>query len=211
MAYLKTAQFDAALLDTGYPNVRRGTADKALFRAAEALYQAQKFTASRDVLKLIPESSPSYTQAIEVLVRVGKRIEEQNTGIYNFKHFQEQAQKPPVPHLDFATFLGPVEIRQTPSKGRGLYVTRAVKAGDLLLCEKAFCHSSEGKDGSNISLTFQSDIGRPTMSTQGSLIRDVAQKLLRNPSTASEFTSLHHGSYEPVSTRTVDGQPVVDT
>ena len=49
------------------------------------------------------------------------------------------------------------------------------------------------------------------MGTQSDLITAIVQKLRRNPSLISEFTTLHHGSYEPVNLIEVDGRPVVDT
>ena len=40
--------------------------------------------------------------------------------------------------MDAATYLGPIEVQGSDGKGRGLFATRDVKAGELLLCEKAF-------------------------------------------------------------------------
>ena len=36
-------------------------------------------------------------------------------------------------------------MKQAKSKGRGLFTAKAMKAGDLQLCEKAFCYSVPGK------------------------------------------------------------------
>jgi hypothetical protein len=44
------------------------------------------------------------------------------------------------PKIDSASFTGPIEIRDSPSRGKGLFTTKQVKAGDLLLCEKEFSY-----------------------------------------------------------------------
>lgn len=72
------------------------------------------------------------------LDRCQMRVQERKTGSYNFKQLQAQAKKLQPPYLDHATYIGPIEIRKTETRGRGMFVTKAVKAGDILLCEKAF-------------------------------------------------------------------------
>ena len=49
------------------------------------------------------------------------------------------------------------------------------------------------------------------MGTQADLIKLIVQKLYRNPSVASAFTTLYHGNYEGVTTSAVDAEPTVDT
>lgn len=108
-------------------------------------------------------------------------------------------------------------VKISPDRGRGLFTTKAVKAGELLLCEKAFAHCYAGsseessKDGSKINLLVNIHTNRMTIGTQSDLITAIVQKLWRNPSLLSEFATLHHGSYEPVCVTEVDGKPVIDT
>lgn len=108
-------------------------------------------------------------------------------------------------------------VKISPDRGRGLFTTKAVKAGELLLCEKAFAHCYAGsseessKDGSKINLLVNIHTNRMTMGMQSDLITAIVQKLWRNPSLLSEFATLHHGSYEPVCVTEVDGKPVIDT
>ena len=211
LAYLKTKQFDAALSDTGFPSFGPRPSEKALFRAAEALYRLGRFGESCEVLELLCNTYPDNTQALLVLNRARNRYQEQETGVYNFKRLQAEAKKLRPPHLDHATYLGPVEVRQTESKGRGLFVTKAVEAGELLFCEKAFGHAYADKGSSNISFLMNLETNRGFMGTQADLIKLIVQKLYHNPSIAPGFTRLYHGSYESVSTHAVDSQPIVDT
>ncbi len=152
------------------------------------------------------------------LDRAKSRSLEQKTGVYNFKLLQDKAKKLRPPHLDHATYIGPVDIRRTECKGRGLFVTKAVKAGDLLLCEKAFSHAhvgegaGAGNEGSSkITLLMNPETNQGFMGAQADLIKLIVQKLYRNPSVAPSFVTLHHGNYEGVSTLTVDAKPIVDT
>ncbi|CAO2647207.1 Nn.00g081290.m01.CDS01 [Neocucurbitaria sp. VM-36] len=218
LAYLKTKQFDAALLDTGFPNFgpdpSEKPSEKALFRAAEALYFLERFQESYEILELLCMKFPSNKQATIVLDRARKRLSETSTGDYNFKLLQAEAKKLRPPQLDHATYVGPVEIRETNGKGRGLFVTKAVRAGELILCEKAFSHvyaPESDDDKSKMTLLMNTETNTGFMGGQADLIRVIVQKLHRNPSIAPFFTALHHGTYKTASKCTVDGEPIVDT
>jgi hypothetical protein len=166
------------------------------------------------VLELLRTKFPNNEQALAVLERARRRCLEQDNGDYNFKLLQAEAKKLRPPQLDHATYIGPVETRKTKKKGRGLFVTRAVKAGDLLLCEKAFAHAyaTESDDeSSRITLLMNPQTNQAFMGGQADLITIIAQKLFRNPSVAPSFTTLYHGDYETANTAMVDGQPIVDT
>ncbi|KAI9767247.1 MAG: hypothetical protein M1840_005847 [Geoglossum simile] len=218
LAFLKTKQFDAALSDTGFPNFNPNPAEKAMFRAAEALYNLEQFSECCQVLELLRANFPHNSQASAVLGRAQSRCLEQKTGSYNFKELQAKAGKLRPPHLDHATYIGPVEIRHTESKGRGLFVTKAVKAGDLLLCEKAFGHvhvdegaGNKDESSSKITLLINPETNQGFMGAQADLIKLIVQKLYRNPSVAPALTTLYHGTYEGVCTSAVDAKPIVDT
>jgi len=214
LAYLRTEHFDGALSDVGFPNFGPKPAEKALFRAANSLYVLQRFTECEGVLETLCATYPDNHQASALLQRARRRCSEAKSGDYDFELLQREAKKLRPPHLDHATYTGPVEIRKTANKGRGLFVTEAVKAGDLLLCEKAFMHAyvpEVGIDNPHTTVLFNPERGRGFVGGQANLIKLVAQKLYRTPSVAPAFTALHRGSYETTSTLAVDGIPVVDT
>ncbi|KAL8936569.1 MAG: hypothetical protein Q9211_004123 [Gyalolechia sp. 1 TL-2023] len=218
LAFLKTKQFDAALSDTGFPDFNLNPNEKAMFRAAEALYNLERFSECCQVLELLRSNFPHNSQVAVILDLAQSRSLEQETGVYNFKKLQAQAKKLRPPHLDHATYIGPVEIRDTESRGRGLFVTKDVKAGDLLLCEKAFSHAfvNEGSgDGdassSKIRLLLKPETDQAFMGAQPDLLKLTVQKLYRNPSVAPAFIALYHGSYQGANTSTADGEPIVDT
>jgi hypothetical protein len=93
LAYLKTKQYDAALSDTGFPNLGSKPTEKALFRAGEALYFLRRFQESRHVLDVLCAAFPNNQQAMVILHRAQNRCAEESTGNYNFKLLQREAKK----------------------------------------------------------------------------------------------------------------------
>ncbi len=217
MAHLRNEYFDAALSDTDCLSSLSGASEKALYLAAQALYALGRFAKCHEVLTRLCGSYPNNGNAAVQLGRVTQRLEEQRNGTYNFENIHQQACKLRPPHLDHATFSGPVTVKTSRGRGRGLFTTKAAKAGDLLLCEKAFAHcyakdegeSTEG--GSDIGLLINLETNNMTMGTQSNLITKIVQKLRRNPSLLAEFTALHHGTYSPVSVSEINGKPIIDT
>jgi hypothetical protein len=211
LAYLKTKQFDAALSDTGYPTLDLQSPEKALFRATEALYYLRSFDECLTISKLVASAYPDNQQASDVLQRTEKRVEEQKTGVYDWAKLQKLVPKLQPPHLDLATYIGPVEVKQTQSKGRGLFVTADVKAGDLLICEKAFSHAFVAEGGASMTLLMHPETNRASLGGQADLVKNIVRKLQLNPSLAPDFNTLYHGDYQTVGIDKIDSQPVVDT
>lgn len=163
------------------------------------------------MLQLLCAAYPDNKQAMLSLDRAQNRVREQKTGDYNFNKLQAEAKKLHPPQLDHATYIGPIEVRQTKSKGRGMFVTKVVKAGDLLLCEKAFSTVYDDKKNPKISFLLRPETNRASSGTQADIITLIVHKLHRNPSMASEFAELYHGSYKALDMNSVDSQPIVDT
>jgi hypothetical protein len=195
------------------PTATGKPAEKGLFRKAEALYSLQRYRECCEVLKELCLEYPDNPTAKPKLTRAISRLAEQTNGKYPFKQLHLEAAKLRPPHLDHATYIGPVRIQAAGSRGRGLFTTKAVKAGDLLFCEKAFTHAFIDKEGGRgVDMTVLMDPeNRGTMGAQADLINMTVQKLYRNPSLLPVITGLHHGSYQPVDATEVDGKPVVDT
>lgn len=190
-------------------------AEKALFRKSQALYNLGRYEECCEVLKDLRMQYPTNGAAKEEFTRAINRLAEQKKGRYQFKELYGEANRLQPPHLDHATYIGPVAVRASGSKGRGLFTTKAVKAGDLLLCEKAFIHSyidsKNSESSQEMTLLMNTETNTMTMGAQAHLIRLAVQKMSGNPSLASVITDLYHGSYKPVSVTEVDATPVVDT
>ncbi|KAL9609961.1 MAG: hypothetical protein Q9167_005313 [Letrouitia subvulpina] len=182
--------------------------EKGLYRAALALYGLERFRESHETLHILVSRYPKCDAAKTEIIRTSQRLKEQEQGVYNFRAMYQAAEKTP-PCLDNATFSGNVSIQVSKGHGRGLFTTKEVTAGELLLCEKAitYCSSNDSKT----SLLVNTHTDRITLGTQADLIAASVQKLLRNPSLATQFFSLYHGDYKCVDETHVDGSPIIDT
>ncbi|KAI1095903.1 hypothetical protein F5B19DRAFT_489076 [Rostrohypoxylon terebratum] len=188
--------------------------EKAIFREAKALYALQKFKPCLEKLLAVVRANPKNSDAWAEIKRVKQRIHEEETGAYQFSSMYTQAKSTP-PLIDCATYVGSVEVRDSPGRGKGLFTTKKVKAGELLLCEKAFAYSYAGEDSpiGREKITILMNLNNQTMCMggQAGLISQIVQKIFHNHGGAAAFTDLHHGDYEKVAASSVDGTPIVDT
>lgn len=215
LALLRTGQYDAALSNSGYPNFGSSTPEKSLFRAAEALYHLGRFAECCQVLEQLYVEYPASSDAPTSLARARRCLAEHIQGSIDIASLQTRAKKLYPPRMDHATYLGPVEIRDTNDHGRGLFVTRAVEAGELLLCEKAFSYAyvsdQPGRGNAGTKFFMNPETNRGFLGGQADLLQMIVQKLSKCPSLAPSFNNLYHGSYVPITAHEVDGQPIVDT
>ena len=120
--------------------------------------------------------------------------------------------------LDNATYIGPLVIKQTENHGKGVFATKNIAAGDLLLCEKAFA-SCPTRDERYMSASpdYPPEIlqhiydRRVVVVGQAELNSVLGKKLSLNPSLVASVTSLAHGQYEPAQNDMVDGMPIIDS
>lgn len=189
------------------------TSEKALFRKASALYELRKFDECLSTLDELSASFPSNETSTTMLPRVKARLREQSTGEYDFKSMRKQAARSATPLVDVATYSAPVEIRSSPQRGRGLFTTRKVVAGELLVCEKALGYKYAGHDHmGNTTLLMNVTTRRMTMGGQADVLTQLVQKLYHDPELSRVFAGAYHGDYDAVSAPDlVDGKPVVDT
>lgn len=199
-----------ALKDSNYVLQSDPTNEKALFREAKALYLARRFEESKSRLITHLKLYPGNKEAKETLLKVYRRIQEQS-GKYNFEEMRmltSNKQTGPV-KLDCADFVGPVYLQDTSDSGRGLFATRDVKFGELLLCSKAFHVCYPETDGTSVIMDLIEN--QIQVSSGSQLTSGIVQKLYNNPSTSKKFLELFSGNYERVQQNEVDGIPVVDT
>ncbi|KAI1210829.1 uncharacterized protein F4807DRAFT_40365 [Annulohypoxylon truncatum] len=196
----------------GHPS--GGPNEKALFREAKALYALRKFSPCLEKFLAVVRCNPKNSDAWAEIKRVKQRLCEEETGAYQFGSMYKQAERTP-PLIDCATYVGSVEVRDSPGRGKGLFTTKRVKAGELLLCEKAFAYSYAGDDTpigqQKITILMNLNSKTMCMGGQANLITQIVQKIYHNHEGADVFTNLHHGDYPKVATSEVDEAPVVDT
>ncbi|KAM3549588.1 hypothetical protein MY1884_008673 [Beauveria asiatica] len=186
--------------------------EKGMFREATCLYKLQKFDQCLLKFQELQSRYPSNKYVLSEIKRVNTRLKECNDGIFDWLDMHEQAECSP-PLIDCATFSKSTEIRESPGLGRGLFTTKPIAAGELLLCEKAFSFNFTGEDEErNSTLLVDPDTmnGMPDCYLQD--VAQVVQKLYHEPGMAPLFLELDHGDYAaPQPGLQVDGKPVVDS
>jgi hypothetical protein len=231
MANLHLECYDAALEDASSACAEPKPPEKALYRAALALYHLGRYDECLARREQLLQAYP-HTETGDVQMQcVRQRLLEQASGGYDFRKMYDDV-RTGKRHLDIATFVGPVVVKSSPGRGRGLFTTRPVKAGELLLCEKAFAYcgaddtettrskstgdtsssSRQAKPLSGIGILVSPYYNLVTIGTQADVMTTVIQKVFRNPSFKPSFVSLYSGTYKSVDTPLlVDGHPVVDS
>ena len=199
-ARLSSQHYDAALQDAMAVLEKDTTSEKALFRAARASYSLGCFARCRSFLTKLQLLYPRNEAAIKDIERCEVRIREQAGDIDFASMLTEAILKQPSPRLDRAGYIGPIEVRKCviESHGRGLFTTKAVKAGELLLCEKAFATAFASNESAAIlEITVSSEDNSDDSSWKLKLRSELAlttfYKLTRNPSVVSAFADLYPG------------------
>lgn len=212
IANLKLDRPAKALLDVTHAYDSAKPTEKPMLRHAYVLYDMGKFEKCEATLQTCLEAFPKCQAARTKLLSVKARLQEQSTGKYDFKDMYEQAKARTPPLMDCATFSTPVEIRDSPSRGRGLFTTKAVSAGDLLLCEKAFSYSfiDDTRLEDDVTCMLNLSTKRVTLGASADLWPQVVHKLYHDPESLSAFEVLDHGDYKKTTVSECDGTPVVD-
>lgn len=186
LADLRVDAFDAALDDASLVPNAQNKSEKALYRGALALYGLEKYQEALKMLQILVDKYPESFPGKSAFDRARLRVTEQKTGVYDFQAIYEATKLRP-PRMDNATYKGPIEVQQSPSRGRGLFTTMPLKAGELLLCEKAFSYCfalppDERKKASSKSVAPSSILmdvpdNRFSIGTHADLIRNISGKL----------------------------------
>lgn len=215
LANLHLRRPDAALADAiesrgAYDPV---TTEMGLLREAAALYELAKYDQCLDRLQTLRTACPGTTSATLMIDRVQARLQEQQTGRYDFQRMHKQAKATPA-LVDCATYGMPVEVRDSPGQGRGLFTTRNVVAGELLICEKAFEYACSGMhqlDSSQISSDAAPKDPAAGMNPYASLVEQTVQKLFHDFEAAVAFVGLCNRQFDAVPSFEVDGHPVINS
>ncbi|KAG5655692.1 hypothetical protein KAF25_009191 [Fusarium avenaceum] len=212
IANLKLDRPAKALLDVTHAYDPAKPTEKPMLRHANVLYDMGKFEECEATLQTCLEAFPKCQAARTKLLSVKARLQEQSTGKYDFKDMYEQAKARTPPLIECATFSTPIKIRDSPGRGRGLFTTKAVSAGDLLLCEKAFSYSfiDDTRLEDDVTCMLNLSTKRVTLGASADLWPQVVHKLYHDPESLSAFQELYHGDYKKTAVSECDGNPIID-
>jgi tetratricopeptide (TPR) repeat protein len=208
---LDEAKTDAKASLTSREDQRSKDLDsKAYFRAGCAAYNLGEYQEAKGFFEAQQKLTPDDKVVSANLRRIELRLREQETGTYDWKKIRAGLSRA-RPRVDAASFFSSTKVRDSPGRGRGLFVIRDIPVGEIIMCEKAFCvvwgHESEALT----AMTYDVRDDRIRVSPVG-LSKATIQKLLSNPSQIQRVMDLY-GDYQGDGTnvfRTEDG-PVVDT
>jgi hypothetical protein len=204
---LLLSRFDAAKSDalsslTGSETQKHKELDgKAFLRAGHASYSLWNF---REAKKSFEEHARlMYGNGDkESKARIQKaecRIQEEETGIYDFKKLKASlllSNSASGARIDAADFLQNVRIGRSFGRGRGLFATRDLKPGDVVMVEKAFCVVFGQEEDALSAMTFDVRDEMVRVFPAG-LCKAVVRKLHDNPSQVGKVLDLYSDYQAP--------------
>lgn len=183
---------------------------KALYRAGKAAYEMQDFAQAKQHFGQILELDEGNKEARVDLSRTEKRLSERENGDYDFSMMAKSAT---AQHylLDHASFIKRVKVATAGSRGRGLFATETLKAGDIIFVEKAFYIAH--RDGRDISVLINVSTDRVSLGTQSLRLQGSIDKMIWNPTLANKYLDLFDGGKfgNEKEFKVVDGKVAVDT
>ena len=131
---------------------------------------------------------------------VDTRIRELQHGDYDWLSlFRKSTTQGPEQRylLEAADFIGPVKLDWAPGKGRGLFSTRDLRAGELLIVEKAISVGFEGENATDHRQSYDFSFHRiavPGISTAtGKTVAQLISGVVDNPNLYHQLAQLSGG------------------
>ncbi|CZR57619.1 uncharacterized protein PAC_07508 [Phialocephala subalpina] len=191
--------------------------EKAYFCAGRAAYELGLYTESKQHFEKALQLKPSDLKTQKELQRVQTRTLESEQGMYDFASTVNSVKTGQV-HLDYADFVSNTKIRESPGKGRGLFATKDIHRGEIVMVERAFClpdlYTSDQDQGDGElgmwNFNTNSKTRRPA---QAPLFIDLLRKVSEDEGEAKRFFDLDGGGYIRTGKEgeVVDGAVVVDS
>ncbi|KAI3579139.1 hypothetical protein IWW34DRAFT_805757 [Fusarium oxysporum f. sp. albedinis] len=209
--YLKLDRPRQALLDAIEGDGLTTSTEESWLLQARAIYHLGKFEECQQKLRALKKAFPKSVPAWSLQLHIGKSLKEKNDGAYAVANMLIGAQEAP-PLIDCATFSSLVEIRVAPGRVMGLFLTKDVSAGDLILCGKAFSYYFMDDEKSHETYTILLNMSSKELTSGGSvhLWPQVTQKLFHNPEYIYTIQELFHGDHKKLQIIEWGGSPVVD-
>lgn len=190
-AYLGLSKYSLALTDAESVLDIDKTHMKCLFRKAKALfgmalYQNAVTCLSEVSIDTIPKPQ---RKIISDLILKGKSLLVQSqTGDYPWKEICKDG----LDNHDLAEFKSTFFVKDTPKKGRGLFASETIKAGQLILASKAFACVVDKDPNIFLNMNFNKKLLHDRAQTQ--LVTNIAHTLKENPEKCQEVYNLYAGT-----------------
>lgn len=205
------AKTDAVSSLTGMEDQKyKGLDSKAYFRAGYAAYNLGQFEEAKRVFEKQKGLLPGSKEAAAYIRKTELRLQEQETGIYNFAKLKASLATGHT-RVDAASFSRNVTVKESQGCGRGVFATHNISTGEIILCEKVFCAVLGKEEESLTAVTYDHRGDRIRVFPSG-LCKAIVQKLLNNPSQIEKVLDLF-GDYPGVGKQLImrDAHPIVNT
>jgi tetratricopeptide (TPR) repeat protein len=139
---LKLGQYEGAVTDA-IASLSDQTLDKrkdvkSYFRASQASYALGDYEAAATYSRKLLDLESDHPDAAQLLSKTEARLHEQTSGIYDLAAMKNSISGK-KPRVDAGDFLTNTTVKPSVySCGRGLFATRNLEPGDLILAETAF-------------------------------------------------------------------------
>ncbi|KAL8279294.1 hypothetical protein RQP46_008331 [Phenoliferia psychrophenolica] len=196
-AAFRDAQRVLAMLDGGVPAVPTAK-EKALNRRAQAEEGMQLYDRALESYTTLLEHAPDSVAAVEGRRRLAAKREQSRTGAYDWvKFFESGRVLDDSSRQDIADYVGPIRVTRVEGRGggRGVFATRDILAGEVLLVEKAFACEFPAKGVITLSLDLQANLGYS--GTQSQIVSTIIAKLRDDPSLVDVVNALYAGDDFP--------------
>ncbi|KAH7355715.1 hypothetical protein BKA66DRAFT_271539 [Pyrenochaeta sp. MPI-SDFR-AT-0127] len=166
---------------------------KAYYRAGCAAYNQSRFQEAKYFFEEQQKLTPDDKDAKVHLKKIHLRLREQETGAYDLMKIKGALSRK-QPRVEAADFTKNTQAKDSPERGRGLFATRNIAAGDIVMCEKAFCVVWGHEEEALTAMTYDVRDDTIRVSPVG-LSKAVVQKLLNNASQIEAVLDLY-GDYK---------------
>lgn len=183
---------------------------KSYFRAGQAQYRLGDFSLAKEYLDQASHLDPLDGTVAMHLGSSKMRILEQQSGGYDFAAMSQSAT---ASHkkLDHANFTGNTKVASAGECGRGLFATKEIKHGSVVMVEKAFHVVFEDKDCKESSMLININTNQIEFGTHAERLSGLIDKMRRNPKQASRYLDLFEGgSLKAKEVKIVDDGAVLD-
>jgi tetratricopeptide (TPR) repeat protein len=166
---------------------------KAYFRAGSAAYTLCQYPLAKKLFEEQQKLTPGDKDGRTYLKRIASRVREQESGSHDFTKMRLNLSKARS-RVDAATFTAKTEVKDSANMGRGLFANRSIAAGELIMCEKAFCVVWGHEREAMTAMTYDLRDDKIRVSPIG-LSKAIVQKLISNPSQIAGVMDLY-GDYQ---------------
>ncbi|KAL1851355.1 hypothetical protein Daus18300_012601 [Diaporthe australafricana] len=183
---------------------------KSYFRAGQAHYRLGDFSLAKDYLDRASRLHPMDETVAMHLEACKIRISEQKSGKYDFTAMAQSATSSHK-KLDHADFTNKTKVASAGKCGRGLFATKNIKCGIVIMVEKAFQVVFEDKDSKESSMLINTNTDQVDIGTQAERLFGLVDKMRHNPKQASRYLDLFDGgNFKSKEFKNADGDVVLD-